>query len=264
MNETPNTMKRVRRDITRTCIAAVLAMAAIGCADDNRPLLGSANDDEPGEVEQVPSGPTLVDHVGEAQLVFRGEVVALSYATLTVPDVEVGELPHTYVTYRVIDGIKGGARGELVTLRFLGGPNEDGSLILKASHIPSFDVGDEDVLLVADNGATPCPLVDCAAGRFRVIDGFVYTDDGGELVIAPTGELRRGVSHDLQEVNTQSIGATKLALTGDSKAVRRDQPTADALSIDSVMALVSQATADDAVAFSATAFSVGPDAPFQP
>ena len=43
------------------------------------------------------------------------------------------------------------------------------------------------MLFVDADGQTACPLVGCAAGRFRVEDGRVYTNQGFELQITEQG-----------------------------------------------------------------------------
>lgn len=253
---------RFKRSLIDLLAPLVLVASATGC---DGPSVGSGNDGEPSAPIPIAAGAGLLDRVAEAELVFHGEVVKLDYRTLTVPDVEVGKVPHTYVTYRVVEGIKGGRPGELVTLRFLGGPTDDGSLILKASEVPSFDLGDNDIVLVAGNGTGPCPLVDCAEGRFRIVDGFVYTDDGGELRLTPAGEIRRGASHALPEVTTQTIRGVQLTTESSHReAAASTAPSANALTSDDLLSMLAVVGADDVASFNAADFSVGPDAPFQP
>jgi hypothetical protein len=93
-----------------------------------------------------------------------------------------------------------------ITLRFLGGATERGERLLEVGGSPLFDVGDRDVVLVEDNTRSGCPLTECAHGRFRLIDGFVYSDQGDEVDLASDGDLVFGPPHRLREVDANTVG----------------------------------------------------------
>lgn len=123
----------------------------------------------------------ISESMNAADLVFHGTVVNVDYR-----DAKDGT-PHAFVTYKIKQIIKGklardqasqkqkAQREEVsqVTLRFIGGPHGDGRF-LTASVVPNFAPGDEDILFVAKNGTSMCPLVVCPHGRFRILDGGVY------------------------------------------------------------------------------------------
>lgn len=152
-------------------------------------------------VEALPDD-VLADRLAQARVAFVGEVVAISHRDVTLP--ELGATPHTFVTVRVVDPVKGGVAGEQVTLRFIGGPADDGQATLEVSGIPEFEVGEVDLLFVSDdNGRSGCPLVGCESGRLPVV---------GDQITSPTGHL----------LVTLDDGRTRFA-----EAVSAPEPTQD-------------------------------------
>jgi len=109
--------------------------------------------------------------LSEAEMAFYGEVSEVKYR------LSEDGTPHAFVTYRIRKIIRGQDEPETVTLRFIGGPKGNGTF-LTVSGVPHFNVGDQDVLLVRDNGETPCPLVGYGYGRFRVLNDRVYNSQG--------------------------------------------------------------------------------------
>ena len=115
--------------------------------------------------------------IERAAAVIEGEVIRLE--TESIDWTPAGRrVPFTRVTYRVHESFKG-AHGSEVTLRFIGGPTEDGRLVMRVSDVPQFEVGDRDFLFVGEeprsSRAVPriCPLVRCQEGRLRLRDGLV-------------------------------------------------------------------------------------------
>lgn len=119
--------------------------------------------------------------IQKADLVFEGEVTSIEYANSMNngtggPDPDdaddSGAVPHTFVTYRIVEDFSGNAVGDTVTMRFIGGvdgttgPDYD---ILELAQAPRFDMGDRDIVMMRGNTELACPLVDCADGRFRVL-----------------------------------------------------------------------------------------------
>jgi hypothetical protein len=256
-----------RRQTPRHTRSALVALALLAVACEPLP----AEDDlaEPGDPAAVEthtplaSQDTLEARMAEADLVFLGEVVRIEYRE---SDGASGmALPHTFATYRIIDPITGGIAGEEITLRFLGGPNELGNTLV-VSDLPRIDVGDTDVVLVRGNGEGICPLVGCTEGRFRVIDGIVYTEDGHELSLLPNGVTRRGPWHDLAEVRTQTIGDLELEVRPspieESAPQAPTDPTARALVVESLQEHLAQAATALPRIPSAAAFGVSSDQPF--
>lgn len=107
----------------------------------------------------------------EADLVFKGKVTDIAYKNS-----EAG-IPHTFVTYTISEVISGDYSDRTLTLRFEGGIDEKGLAYL-VSNLPTFDVGDEDILFVKGNGEMPCPLAGCTKGRIRIISGVLQDEHG--------------------------------------------------------------------------------------
>ena len=78
---------------------------------------------------------------------------------------------------------KGRVKGGLLTLRFYGGRELDGTFS-RCSSVPLFDVGDRAVLMVFANGRADSPLAGWCGGRFRIEEGRVYTDAGAGIRLA--------------------------------------------------------------------------------
>jgi hypothetical protein len=86
-------------------------------------------------------------------------------------------VPYTLVTYDVVRPLSGSLGAASFTLRFIGGPDGRGRF-MRASNVPVFQPGDEDILFVRNNGEKGCALAGCADGRFRVLNGLVYDGTG--------------------------------------------------------------------------------------
>jgi hypothetical protein len=108
------------------------------------------------------------------ELVARAEQIVIG----TVTDIQPGEdsagAPMTFVTFSDLTVLKGDVDAT-VTLRFSGGTK--GNYRVHISDMPTFTVGERDVLFVAGNNRDICPLVGVWQGRFHVrFDATLATD----------------------------------------------------------------------------------------
>jgi hypothetical protein len=175
------------------CIAMVAVLASLA----NDAALASS------KVFEAP----LEERVREAELIVRGTVVAVE-TRLSDPDPQnPNPLPHTFVTYRVERVLKGAVANEEFTLRFIGGPIDD-DRYMTASGVPLFDVGDRDVLLARSNLASECPLVDCASGRFRMVEEMLVSEEGRRFQITDDGQIAEGPAMKLDAINTNRMSDT--------------------------------------------------------
>lgn len=142
--------------------------------------------------------------VKQAEFVFEGKVINVQYQYSQKSTGGSSGIPYSFVTYQIVNILKGNYGSSLITLRFIGGPSEDGSFF-SMEGTPRFDVGDHDVLLVSQNGYQLCPLVNCAQGRFRYINGLVV-NEYGQLIEIRNGQLHLGQMVDLDEVTTHKMG----------------------------------------------------------
>ena len=109
--------------------------------------------------------PTFDALVATAGDIFLGQVTARSSRI----DMRGGHrLVVTDVTFRVDEAVKG-EPGRLTTLTFLGG--SVGELRVEVPGMPTFMVGDRDVLFVQRGRPSLMPIVGLFHGRFRVVTG---------------------------------------------------------------------------------------------
>lgn len=145
-----------------------------------------------------------------ADLVFVGTVADVRYGLSGEKD-DAQRVPHTFVTYNVENVLHGEADGKQITLRFIGGRG-DKARFLTVSGQPLFDLNDRDLLMVAENGISGCPLVDCSDGRYRLIQGKVFSEEGQAIELDAKGSLMRAGFFDLPEVMTHKVSQTTMRL----------------------------------------------------
>lgn len=157
--------------------------------------------------------PTFQALTEQADMVFQGKVTKIEYKNSATTDGTKGS-PYTFVTYQISQVIAGSYSDPTITLRFLGGDDPSTGTFLEVTESPLFDVGDEDILYVSGNGASECPLVGCAQGRLRIINGSLQDDEGREI-LAPTNmsSYIKGERKPSAAVDTAMIGNIKVTLT---------------------------------------------------
>ncbi|PTX97709.1 hypothetical protein [Opitutus sp. ER46] len=106
--------------------------------------------------------PTFDELVAKANVVVRGVVTKVEAKTV---ETSQGTAIKTYVTFKVERTLKGTTEDE-VTLQFLGG--KVGRRTLKVVGMPTFSVGDREIVFVGDNGRVICPLIAAGHGRYRL------------------------------------------------------------------------------------------------
>lgn len=190
-------------------------------------------------------GPATINTLArEADLVFRGRVVDIEYA-LSEPCEGMGgeRLPHTFVTYEVDEILHGEQTGLRVTLRFVGGLDLRDFHWLAPTHVPVFDLGDEDILFVRGNGAAECPLVGNRQGRLRIIDGRLYTEGGSELLAAADGTLRPGRPFALEAFMSANVAGREFRRRIDPDDTLEDVSSSRAALADEIAARIANAAA---------------------
>ena len=172
------------RSIARLVVPAVAALIALGFAPSVR-----AESRLPARID---------DAIRKADLVFEGTVKSVEFRNARVPSGHA-PVPHTFVTWQIHQIFKGRTPGAEITARFLGGmPDPDELLALSRSPRP--DVGDRDVVFLARNGSSICPLVGCEDGLFRILDGAVYGERGQALAVRSDGTIHLGATRDDERV----------------------------------------------------------------
>jgi hypothetical protein len=108
------------------------------------------------------------------ELVARAEQVVVGTVTAITEEPDASGAPYTVVTFSDLTVLKGEA-GDTLRLRLYGG--HTGDMVLGIPDMPSFSLGERDVLFVAGNGNLICPLVGVWQGRFYVrFDAALGTD----------------------------------------------------------------------------------------
>lgn len=178
-----------------------------------------------------------------ADFIFKGKVTNIAYRhSESVPRIDPStgqqaldedgqpifedgsDMPHTFVTFLIEQAYKGSIEGSptssYLTLQFAGGLSQtDSNSFLMASSYPLFDVNDRDFLFVERNTVKPCPLVQGALGRFRIIVDTndptqpykIYDEFGYEVTLVPDNPpepnfVTLGPFHELEEANTHVMG----------------------------------------------------------
>ena len=140
-----------------------------------------------------PSDPEMAGNIGRlsaaANLIFRGKVTQVKYRNSAAGRNGSPGIPYTFVTFSVLDVLQGASPGRSITLRFIGGADGRGGFV-EAEGVPTFQVGDEDVLFVVGNGETGCPLVLCEFGRFRILNEVMHRAHGTPVVSLDEGRIR--------------------------------------------------------------------------
>lgn len=149
-----------------------------------------------------PARATTVLEKSFSALVQEAEVIAVGTVSAIATEWdEDREAPFTLVTFSDVDILKGEAATAL-TLRFLGGPTPDGS-ILRIAGVPQFTIGERNVLFVAGNDHYAVPLIGIWQGVYRVVFDStrgvdtIHTHAGQPLTTLPAGSAQGlALSHD--------------------------------------------------------------------
>ena len=163
----------------------------------------------------------------ESELVFSGEVINVEYKK-SLPTDSSGGIPHTFVTYRVDNILKGSTAENTVTLRFVGGPSDE-TKFLMLPHLPLFDKGESDLLFVAGNTEYGCPLAGCSTGRLRLVDGLTYNERGQMLMQTEDGIIEAGKGYNLEEVMSHEMSGTIKFRRTESEYAHEDAVSEDVL-----------------------------------
>ncbi|MFI5398116.1 MAG: hypothetical protein ACHQ9S_21475 [Candidatus Binatia bacterium] len=108
------------------------------------------------------------------ELVARAEQIVVGTVTDIEPGADNSGVPVTFVTLSDLSVLKGDV-GPTLTLRFYGGTV--GNAVVQVPDMPTFTVGERDLLFVAGNNRDVCPLVGVWQGRFYVrFDPTLGTD----------------------------------------------------------------------------------------
>ena len=149
------------------------------------------------ETTAIPTTLPVEQAIQEADFAFKGTVVKIEY--------KHSNIPFTFVTYEVEEYLINPQSAKRVTLRFTGGVNPDGT-VTTSSSIPLFDIGEQDILFVRNNGVSACPLAECGDGRLRVVSNGIYTDEGKKVVDNGVGGIAYGALVPIEQAINHKVG----------------------------------------------------------
>ena len=102
-------------------------------------------------------------------VVQAAEIIAVGTVTTIAAEWDAAHSrPFTLVTFSTLDVLKGAHAEPELTLRVLGGPHPDGS-ILQIAGVPQFSLGERLVVFVTGNDHYAVPLVGLWQGVYRVV-----------------------------------------------------------------------------------------------
>ena len=179
----------------------------------------------------APGWATTVIQKSFAEVVQEAEVIAVGTVTAIAAEWDAAHSrPFTLVTFSTLDVLKGAHAEPELTLRVLGGPHPDGS-ILQIVGVPQFSIGERLVVFVTGNDHYAVPLVGLWQGVYRVVF-----------------DAERGVdtiySHARQPV-TSLPTATGGILHEDNHLSSAVQQPAPAMSLETFTAVIAQEVGHD-------------------
>ena len=141
--------------------------------------------------------PTFEQLVDQAEVIFQGTVTKTNSQWIGEGD---QRRIVTYVTFEVKDALKG-SPGKSYTVRQFGGTVDGETMMIDGA--PVFNVGDEDILFVENNGSQVVPLVGLMHGRFHV-----RKDASGRETVTTNGDQPLG---DVSRLGHEETGAATAA-----------------------------------------------------
>ena len=179
----------------------------------------------------APVSATTVIQKSFAEVVQAAEVIAVGTVTTIATEWDAAHnRPFTLITFSTLDVLKGAHTEPELTLRVLGGPHPDGS-ILQIVGVPQFNIGERLVVFVTGNDHYAVPLVGLWQGVYRVV---FDTARGVETIY----------SHARQPVTSLST-ATGGILHEDDQLSSAVQQPAPAMSLETFTEVIAQEVGHD-------------------
>ena len=132
----------------------------------------------------------LGEFLQRSELVFVGTVVGVELSAAPTFTAEDPGHPFTLVTYEVEEVLAGNYAESSLVLKFSYGYTTKIGDFVDLTWLPSFSVGDQDLLFARGNNKELCPLVGCALGRFHFSEGKVTNGHGQPVGLDESGNIR--------------------------------------------------------------------------
>ncbi len=158
-----------------------------------------------------------------SDLVFRGTTTKVEYLQSNPGQISGNKIPLTLVTFKIDEVIKGTYKEPTITVRFVGGWNKEKTTFMVGSNQPIFVVGDQDILLLKDNGKSLSPIV--KKGRLPIDKGLVYTWDSRKVEIGENGRLMAGEQANIKSILERRVSSTMVLASeiGNGASARGDK-----------------------------------------
>ena len=179
----------------------------------------------------APSWATTVLEQSFPDLVQKADTIVVGTVSAIESEWNAGtETPFTLVTFTDLDVLKGDHNQTTLSLRFLGGPQPDGT-VLQVAGVPTFAVGERNVLFVTGNEHYAVPLVGMWQGVYRVVfdpkrdTDTVYTATMQPLTTLPTDSGRMLHDEDAEDQHTHPLrqpAPDPLSLDAFTDAIERE------------------------------------------
>ena len=149
------------------------------------------------------------DMLEKSELIFEGKVVSVNQNAFPA-----AKLPHTCITFEVVEILKGSRSGEAIDLCFLGGTR--GKLIMKVPEIKYPEMAENGIYFIGRESSKVNPIFGWEQGHFIIrkdpASAKSYVTSSGERPITgmklageKTGGLSRGVAEGVATAVPQQL-----------------------------------------------------------
>ncbi len=150
----------------------------------------------------------FIELASEANLIFHGTVIKIEYSFSDDNNYFKGT-PLTFVTFELKQLIRGKKDLKLFTVRHTGGPGKISGDFVIPSHVNHYNVGDEEIVFVKDNGYVHDPVIQ----RVSVLDGSVYLPSGFQIDLDSDGSLGISEKNENERFKKIKIGNAEFSTT---------------------------------------------------
>lgn len=174
--------------------------------------------------------PSFTELVAKAELIARTEVIGVRSQRQPSPTGQ--PIIVTIVTFKVEERLKGSSPEQFEFTQLGGQVADEG---LQIAGLPTWQMGDRDIVFVAGNGKVVCPLVGIPHGRFWIVttgtSEYVARSDGSALVSTDDVSAPLGQPHPADPTAPKAAGAAEpLTVAAFAAAVRAELTRAAAAS----------------------------------
>lgn len=160
--------------------------------------------ENPGQRVPGNPGPNLnfMNRANLSNVIFHGVVKEIRYGFAADDGGKFADSPITFVTFDVIEVLRGPGNLRTFTVRHTGGPYRKRGSFLIPTHINHFKVGNEELIGIKENGIVHEPVT----FRVSVLEGITYHASGSQLSIGPDGNVSLGAKSSSSRFSSVRVG----------------------------------------------------------